>query len=222
MDKNDKITFFEIMTGMAEIFEREVSKASLEIYWQALRQFNMTEIKRATNYIIATRKYPGLPKPAEFIEYIHPPEDIEAKAELATDNILNLLAAGDYRSFEINDPVLAMAIEHLGGWEYVNRTFPRYADQARDQEFWLKNFKNVYKIFLKNPRPNPQMRIAGQLERDNKSKGYITDETGETVIGLLADGTHGRLMIGTLEGQKYLENKQQKQIEAITGESKRG
>jgi hypothetical protein len=210
MESRDKQTFFEIMAGLSEIYDREISKASFEIYWEALNAYPLDKVKKAVNHIVATHKFPGLPKPAEFIEFINPPEDLDARAEMAVNELLKHLASGGYFNFEFDDPVLAATINHLGGFHEVLCRFPKFADQEREQIFWLKDFKQIYKIYARRIVDNIDLHVKGTLAIDNQAKGYLTDERGNPVIG---EDTRP-VMLDSPEGQKYLEAKKQNQLPA--------
>lgn len=207
MQSQEKVEFFELLAGLSEIFDKILSKTTLEIYWNALREYSLDDFKRATNNIVQTHKYATFPKPAEFIEFINPPEDIAVKAEFALDEFWERFNNSGYNSFEWRDPILAMTIEHYGGWRMILDTFPR-AD-LKDQSFWMKDFKKIYGMFVRYPRKNVRLRFIGLFESDNKAKGYLTDKTGHPIP--LPDGK-GYIKIGSPEAQKLLDEKAIKQI----------
>lgn len=209
MNENEKTQFAEIMAGLGEIFDKTFSKVAIEMYWNALSPYSLNDIKRATNNIVCTHKYATFPKPAEFIEYIDPPQDAEIKAELMTKEFYERFANSGYESFEWQDPILAMAVDHYGGWHKVLELYPRH--DATEAMFWLKDFKKMYIAFLKHPIKSVRIRVVGKFEADNIAKGYLTDEKG-SVISL--PESEGFIMIGSPDAQKYLEVKEQKQIES--------
>lgn len=211
MNENEKVQFIEILTGLGEIYEKKMSTVVLEIYWEALREYPLDDIKRATNNIVRTHKYATFPKPAEFIEYIDPPQDAESKAELMTEEFYARFAGSGYESFEWQDPTLAMTVAHYGGWHSVLAQYPH--DNEKDAMFWMKDFKKTYVAFLRHPRKMSSLRMMGTLESDNMAKGFLTDERGSVIP--LPEG-EGFIMIASPEAQKYLETKEQKQIAIST------
>lgn len=208
MNESEKVQFIEILTGIGEIYEKKMSTVVLEIYWEALKEYPLDDIKRATNNIVQTHKYATFPKPAEFIEYIDPPIEAGMKAELMTEEFYARFVGSGYESFEWKDPVLAMTVRHYGGWHSVLEQYPR--DNEKDAMFWMKDFKKVYIAFLKHPRKVSNLRVVGTLEDDNMAKGYLTDDRGQAIP--LPD-REGFIMIGSPEAlEKFLEAKKQKQI----------
>jgi hypothetical protein len=200
LDK-ERAYFKDTMIGLGELFNADISQAQLEFYWQALQPFSLSDFKKAVNNIVVTRKFPGLPKPVEFIEIIHPPEDVDARAELALEEFFERKAESGYESFEWRDPVLAMTVNHYGGWMKIIDIYPTSDLEA--EKFWLIDFKKIYKIFLRYPRKT-SMRFIGLFEADNRAKGYLTNDSGNPVIGIV-DGERRPLLIGSPESQKYLE-----------------
>lgn len=206
MLNDQKPKFLEIMTGLSEIYDKRLSSIALEFYWAALKDFSFEEFEKAATNIVRTHKYATMPKPAEFIEYINPPEDADARAELALEEFFERFRDSAYESFEWRDPVLAMTIEHYGGWGAVLSIYPHDLEQ---EKFWLIDFKKTYKIFLKYPRP-VKLRVVGVIENHNRSRGYLTAPDGNPIP--LPDG-EGFIKIGSPEAQKYLGAKEQKLIE---------
>jgi len=202
MQSQEKPEFFEILAGLSEIFDKVLSKPTLEIYWNALKEYTIDDFKKATNNIVRTYKYASFPKPAEFIEYINPLQDIEAKAEFAMDEFWEHFNDSGHESFEWGDPVLAMTVEHYGGWGMILDTMPR--DNLKDQIFWIKDFKKTYAIFVRFPRKKVRLRFIGLFESDNTAKGYLTDGMGHPIP--LPDG-QGYIMIGSPEAQKLVDDK---------------
>jgi hypothetical protein len=201
MQDNEKPKFFELMAGLSEIFDKSVSAVALNLYWQSLREYSLEDVTRAANNIVKSHKYSTFPKPAEFIEFINPPVGAEMKAELMTEEFYERFAESGYHSFEWQDPVLAMTVEHYGGWHSVLKEYPH--NNAESAKFWMKDFKKAYVTFLSHPRKTVNLRVVGTFESGNTSKGYLTDEKGEAIP--LPD-REGFILIGSPEAQKYLEH----------------
>lgn len=207
MQSTEKPELFKILAGLSEIYDKVLSEPALTIYWDALKEYPLEDIKRATNNIVRTHKYATFPKPAEFIEYIDPPIEAVMKADLMTEEFYERFANSGYESFEWRDPVLAMTVAHYGGWHSVLQQYPR--DNEKDAIFWMKDFKRLYTAFLRHPKKVVNMRVAGTFEIDNTAKGYLTDEKGSAIPLLEGEGF---IMIGSPEAQKYLETTEQKRL----------
>lgn len=202
MKPTEKTEVLKLLAGLSEVYDKPLSEMALDIYWNALKEYSLDEVKRAVNNIVQTHKYATFPKPAEFIEFICPPEDAEMRAELAMGEFWERFEDGGYHNFEWKDPVLAMTVEQYGGWRMILDTIPR--DDQKDLGFWLKDFKKVYQIFLKHPMRTVNTKYVGSFEADNRAKGYLTDERGEAIP---LPGSEDFIMINSPEAKKYLEDK---------------
>lgn len=214
MNKNDRMAFAEILTGLGEIYDKKISKIIIEIYWDALKEYPLDDVKRATNNIVRTHKYATLPKPAEFIEFINPVLDIEIKAEFAMDEFWEHFNDSGHDSFEWRDPILAMTVKHYGGWGMVLAMVP--CSDLKEQTFWIKDFKKTYCMFVRFPRERVQLKYIGLFESDNTAKGYLADKLGHPIALSTGDGY---VKIGSPEAQKLLDDRAVKQL--ITSVSNR-
>jgi hypothetical protein len=120
---------------------------------------------------------------------------------LALEEFFERKAKSGYESFEWRDPVLAMTVNHYGGWKKIIDIYPDGNLEA--EKFWLIDFKKIYKIFLHHPR-QVNIKFIGLFEANNRVKGYLTDERGNPVIGIV-EGERRPLLISSPESQIYLE-----------------
>lgn len=201
MKTPEKPKLFELLAGLSEIYDKSLSESVLDIYWNALKDYSLEDVKKAVNNIVATHKYATFPKPAEFIEFICSPQDAEDQAELMMPEFWKRFDDSGYHNFEWENPALGMAVEHYGGWHIVLNSYPR--TDEKEAKFWLKDFKKVIRIFILRPRKMILLKFVGTLEEDNRIKGYLTDKTGEPIA---LPGAHGFIMLDTPEAVKYLED----------------
>ena len=176
MNESEKVNFLEMLTGMAEIFDKKLSEVVIEIYWQALKQYPLDGFKKAVNNIVQQHKYSYFPRPAEFIEYITPPEALEFKAELGLAEWIDAYCnVGEGGNPEFDDSVVALVCQHYGGWLAICNSFPRCGTD-KDQEFWFKDFKNVYRGYSRRPVAGKIPEMIGSREIENYRKGYIENK----------------------------------------------
>lgn len=207
MQPQEKAKFFEMLAGLSEIYDKVLSEPALTIYWDSLREYSLDDIKRATNNIVRTYKYASFPKPAEFIEFINPQLDVEIKAEFALEEFWERYNDSGHDSFEWRDLVLAMTVEHYGGWGMILGMVP--SNDIKEQTFWIKDFKKTYCMFVRFPRKRVQLKYVGLFESDNTAKGYLTDNLGHPIP--LLEG-EGYVKIGSPEAQKLLDDGNVKQL----------
>ena len=80
----NKKVFSEGFAGMCEMFGKEPSPALLKLYYEVLKQLTGEQFKSACVHIVSTHKYNSLPKPAEFLEFVHGVPEDRALLELQT------------------------------------------------------------------------------------------------------------------------------------------
>lgn len=143
----DKEEFAKQILVLGELYDKKLSIAIVELYFEALKAYPIEKIKLAITHIVQTHVYNTMPKPAEFIQFIEPPEDIDEKARLAMDKAFDMMEQhGAYATVAFDDPVIHVVIDRCyGGWiEFCNSR--RIIDNEKDDHFWRKQFLNEYKI----------------------------------------------------------------------------
>jgi hypothetical protein len=147
MTESDRKEFIAQLLALGELFGKELSSAAMEMYFQALKPYSIDKIKKAVVQITRTHIYNTMPRPAEFIQFIDPPEDIDEKARLAMDKAFDMMEQhGAYATVAFDDPVIYVVIDRCyGGWiEFCNSR--RIIDNEKDDHFWRKQFLDEYKI----------------------------------------------------------------------------
>lgn len=78
MQPNDFQRFHAVMTGIAELHQRELSDFLLDAYWLALREWNLEDFESAAAHLMNTLKW--MPKPSDFTELRKAGEPTAAEA----------------------------------------------------------------------------------------------------------------------------------------------
>lgn len=113
MQADEYPRFQAVLTGMAELYQRELSAPLLDAYWIALGDWELEDFECAAGQLMRTSKF--MPRPADFHEL--------RKAGLPTGGeifarVLDLARdGGDERC--IDDPVMLRAVRAIGGMEAV-------------------------------------------------------------------------------------------------------
>ncbi len=208
MQDSEKKAFIGLLTAISDLVHQPLSQSAQGLYWAILKEFSLQDIQRATEHILKTRKYSNFPQPAEFVEFICPPEELDFKAAKGARSIYDH-ACNPYPSFVFDDPVCARVALHLGGWQRVHEQL--YAHKSEDDlRWWIKDLERLYRMFAKHPLPKENPRMIGRNEASNIEKGYLTDDSGGAIEG--SGGEY--LRIGSPEALKYLEAQKNKLIPA--------
>lgn len=67
MQPSDFERFHAVMTGIAEVHERELSEFMLDVYWLTLGDWTLEEFELAAAHLLEHHKF-GMPKPSHFTE----------------------------------------------------------------------------------------------------------------------------------------------------------
>ena len=129
----DRTKFAEILTGLAEVFNAEVSDAKLALYWEALKDLTADELNQAAGIQLRTARF--FPTPAELREAARPKGSGSIGAYRQARDACG--SVGSYRSVEFKDKRITRTIQLMGGWVGFCT--------SRQDEHWLsKEFCRVY------------------------------------------------------------------------------
>lgn len=163
MDDNPK--FKELMAGLGELFDKDITETLANIYWTALKPFSDAECKAAFNQVIATHKYSKFPLPAVFLEILAGTQaDKAMEAWLMVNETLSTV--GTYPTVVFPDPAIHSTILALGGWIALG--------ECTNQELvWKeKDFCRIYPTKQKLTI-HPE-NLLGLDERSNVGRGFAS------------------------------------------------
>jgi hypothetical protein len=168
MTDSDKPEFLKLLMAMAELFQRNLSESAIEMYFQALRDYDIRQIQNAAGVILKTKTFHKFPLPGEFIEVIEPQFDPEVRATQVLEIVFDAMESyGAYATVQFDDPVIHKVIEYLGGWAmFVNGR--RECKTDTQDRFWRMEFTKAYRHFSQFTDPNEEIKpMPGILETDN-------------------------------------------------------
>lgn len=84
MTDDDRIAFAELMTGLGETYGEPVSAARMEIYFAALSDLPLADVRRSATLLVRTQKF--FPRPAELRQGVDGTS--EERADLAWVHLL--------------------------------------------------------------------------------------------------------------------------------------
>lgn len=175
MQNNDLNKFAKLMMAISEVFDggKAPSELKMEIYFQALKGYDIETLQRSMERMIATRIYPSFPKPGEIIQEIEGAK--EDQALLAWGEVVEAIKhTGPYQSVRFKDPTIHAVIEFMGGW-------PTTGDWLEDELKWKqKEFERLYGIM--KTRGTDKKYLPGICEISNGAKG-LTGKDKVVLIG---------------------------------------
>ena len=175
MKANDIIEFAKIMVVLSEVYGdgKPPSDIKNEVYFSALKNYEIDTIKNAAERMIINRVYPSFPKPAEIIQEIEGTKENQA-TQAWIKTVEAIRHYGNYTSVKFDDPVIHGVIEFMGGW-------PETGLWTDEELKWKqREFERLYGIIQARGK-NPEY-LPGIVEISNTSKGYDKQE-GVVMIG---------------------------------------
>lgn len=178
MENPDKQAFAEMMVALAENYGQTVTKAGMALRFDALREYDITDVRRAAMSLLRSRKYTSMPTVADFLENMGG-GSAEDKAEAAAGKALRAVAeAGRYASVTFDDPVLMAVIENAwGGW-------PEFcaACSGREDKFVRRELAKAYAAYARQG-VRRYGHLSGITENSNGSAGYLEHIPTPRLIG---------------------------------------
>lgn len=178
MENPDKQAFAEMMVALAENYGQTVTKAGMALRFDALREYDITDVRRAAMSLLRSRKYTSMPTVADFLEHMGG-GSAEDKAEAAAGKALRAVAeAGRYASVTFDDPVLMAVVENAwGGW-------PEFcaACSGPEVKFVRRDLAKTYAAYARQG-VRRYGHLSGITENSNGSAGYLEHIPTPRLIG---------------------------------------
>lgn len=178
MENPDKQAFAEMMVALAENYGQTVTKAGMALRFDALREYDITDVRRAAMSLLRSRKYTSMPTVADFLEHMGG-GSAEDKAEAAAGKALRAVAeAGRYASVTFDDAVLMAVIENAwGGW-------PEFcaACSGPEVKFVRRELAKTYAAYARQGVRH-YGHLSGITENSNGSAGYLEHIPTPRLIG---------------------------------------
>lgn len=163
----DKQKFLILLTGLGEMFDKQITEFMIDIYYDILKSFDYQAVEQAMKQVLMSHKYNTLPKPADILEFLQGSKD--DKALIAWLKVKEALDRADYyHSVKFDDPIISHCLEAFGGWmDFCNETILK-----KDIPFVEKRFLDLYRLFLKR-EVNKPVKLTGFIEAKNREGGYL-------------------------------------------------
>ena len=154
--------FAESMAGLSLIFDKEINKALVQIYWNVLREFSDDDVYDAIQR--AVRECRFFPKPAELIDFITGSREIRAALAWA-DVRRAIVEHGSHRSVRFKDLAIHSVLEAMGGWGEMCRL------PERELRFREREFRQLYDVYSRRSIDRSAYLLEGEVD----ARGYAPD-----------------------------------------------
>lgn len=171
----NRLEFSKALLMLGEIFNTEVNKLKIDIYYEILKDYSDEEIKKALNIVMRTCRF--FPKPAEIIEIVEGKKD--ERLALIWERVKEVIRNyGAYESIAFEDRIVNQTIEALGGWVSLCST------PVGEMKWKQREFERLYRIFEnKNIEEMPKY-VMGITEQNNRQLGIEGEFKGIVDGGL--------------------------------------
>ncbi len=142
MTEQDRGSFAELILAIGETYGEPVSDARLEIFFRALSDLSLENIRAAANIHIRTSKF--FPRPSEIREGIE--GNLDDRAELAWAHVLREVRRVGYNGSPSwpDAATKRAAMELYGGWIRLCSNLPAYGPELLG---YAKQFKATFKSY---------------------------------------------------------------------------
>lgn len=167
MTSTDQQPFVLLMTSIAELYGKKLSKPLLDIYWRCLEPYSLALIRTALKaHILHPDGGQFMPKPADVLRIIH--GNSETQALQAWGKVLQAIRmVGSYDSVVFDDPVIHAAIMELGGWVELCHS------DTKSLVFIGKQFEKIYSGYLHRKPSHYPKQLSGQIKQQVAHSGYF-------------------------------------------------
>lgn len=146
MKDQERSQFGQVLRNLSLVFPKEVSKQVVELYWHALKSYELDRISMACEHIVKERSNSFFPNPAEIKEAIRalPVEEWKQIPETTTQTAEDKQRAGEMFGF------CALMLKRdrpkdIAGWNVLMEEFrlDRFLTDERAEEMVLWYHKNL-------------------------------------------------------------------------------
>lgn len=175
MFDTDKREFRDIITATMDVYSKDTSPDVLRIWWAALLNFSIDEVRSGFSKYIRSTEYGRFPpKPADIITMIE--GTTSDRGMIAWEKVREaVIRAGSYRSVCFDDPLIHVVIEGMGGW-------PALCATTKDEmPFRAAEFAKRYRAHSEAGVSEHPAYLVGISESSNSMHGFKSE--GPFLIG---------------------------------------
>lgn len=109
----DQQKFIQSIAALGELFGKELSEASLKLYWKSLQGFSDEQVQAALEKAVTSFRF--MPKPVELIELMEEDSSQQAVGEWA--KVMRHIKGG--KPGHLIPLEVMSVLDRIGGWDYL-------------------------------------------------------------------------------------------------------
>ena len=162
-----KQRFGAAMLVLGEYYNREISTGVIDLYWQALRKYDIEAIEVAIHrHLSNPDSGQFMPKIADIVRMIEgTTQDSAARAWSLLEE--GLQRVGTYLDIVFPDPIIHRVVHDMGGWISLGQM------SVKEWPFVAKEFQERYRAYRgRGEIPAYPKVLSGIVNGSNRSSGY--------------------------------------------------
>lgn len=167
MQTDDFKPFREGVAGVYAFYGKEVTAFALDVWWTALKAYDLAAIKDAFNrHLMNPDAGAFLPKPADIVRMLGgTTQDAALQAWAKVDKAVRCV--GTYADVVFDDPLIHRVIHDMGGWIALG------SKTEEDWPFIAREFENRYRGYrTRSARPDHPTVLIGMANAHNRKGGF--------------------------------------------------
>lgn len=168
MREDQKSEFGRMWTDCWAMYGKSVSPGVLDLAFQALRRYELSDISRAlSRHLNDPDAGQFAPKPADVVRNLDGSK--ETRAMLAWSKVEKAIRrVGSYQSVVFDDPIIHAVIQDMGGWCDLNKI------TEDETPFKAREFEKRYQGYALRPPSEYPRTLSGIFEATNRLNGHKT------------------------------------------------
>lgn len=169
MQTDDFKPFRDGVAGVYSFYSKEVSGFALDVWWTALKIYDLAAIKDAFNrHLMNPDSGQFLPRPADIVRMLSgSTQDAALRAWATVDKTVRAVGTWEDVMF-VDDPLIHRVLTEMGGWSVLGaKTDAEWPHVARE-------FENRYRGYrMRSEQPEYPAVLRGTYNITNTSMGQV-------------------------------------------------
>lgn len=168
MNQAQKAKFIDVLTGVHDFYNKDMSKFAVTVWMQACETFDVEQVTKALSaHLMDAERGQFMPKPADIVRQLQGTST--DRSLIAWGKVMDACArVGAYSSVCFDDGLIHAAIEDMGGWVKLCRS------NTDELGYLQKRFCDTYKAYAARGDAAYPAILTGEHDAQNALKGYRT------------------------------------------------